>query len=166
MYLCVVPHARVLKAIVPDYAQIDVWADFLLNNCAHASRSRHSSHESLAYCLAWLATKAGLPSSARPSVVPYEDDDSSRRGDIVTSVAGLNVARASYRFASPTDLITDVTLIHPCDSCHQLKEYSLADAEAKKNRACKADYHAHGLAFALLACNSFGQQGPDLPRYL
>ena len=112
MYLCVVPHARVLKATVPDYAQIDVWADFLLNNCAHTSRSRHSSHESLAYFLARLATKAGLPSSARPSVVPYEDDDSSRRGDIVTSVAGLNVARASYRFASPTDLITAVTLCH------------------------------------------------------
>jgi hypothetical protein len=163
MYLCVVPHARFLKATVPDYAQIDVLADFLLNNCAHASRSRHSSHESLAYCLARLATKAGLPSSARSSAVPYEDDDSSHRGDIVTSVAGLNVARASYRFASPTDLITDVMLVHPCDSRHQLKEYSLADAEAKKNRACKADYHAHGLAFALLA---FGQQGPDLPRYL
>jgi hypothetical protein len=161
-----VPHARFLQATVPDYAQIDVWADFLLNNSTHASRSRHSSHERLAYCLARLATKAGLPSSARPSAVPCAEDDSSRRGDIVTSVAGLNVASASYRFASPTDLITDVTLVHPFTSRHQLKDDSLADAEARKNRAYKADYHAHGFAFAPLACNSFGQQGPDLLRYL
>ena len=161
-----VPHARFLKASIPDYASIDVWADFLLNNPTHASRSRHASHERLAYCLARLATKAGLPSTARPSAVPCADEDSARRGDIVTSVAGLNLASASYRFASPTDLITDVTLVHPFDSRHQLKKDSLADAEARKNRLYKADYHAHGCAFAPLACNSFGQQGPDLLRYL
>ena len=80
-----------------------------------------------------------------------------------SSVAGLNVASASYRFASPTDLITYVTLVHPFTSRHQLKDDSLADAEARKY---KADYHAHGLAIAPLACNSFGQQGPDLLRYL
>jgi hypothetical protein len=34
--------------------------------------------------LARLATKAVLPSSARPSAVPCADDDSSRRGDIDT----------------------------------------------------------------------------------
>ena len=160
-----VPHARFLKATVPAYAAIDIWADFLLNNSTHASRSRHSSHDRLAYCLARLAKQAGLPSSATPSAVPRADEDSDRHGDIVTSVAGLNVASASYRFASPTDLITDVTLVHPFDTRHQLNEDSLADAEVKKNKAYKADYHALGLAFAPLACNSFGQQGPDLLRY-
>jgi hypothetical protein len=59
----------------------------------------------------------------------------------VTCLAGLNVASASYRFASPTDLITDITLVHPFNSRHQLNEDPLADAEAKKNRAYKADYH-------------------------
>ena len=161
-----VPHARFLKATVPDYAAIDVWADFLLNNPTHASRSRHSSHDRLAYCIARLATTAGLPSTARPRAVPCAEEDSYRRGGIITSVAGLNLASASYRFASPTDLITDVTLVHPFDSHHQLKEDSLADAEARKNRMYKAAYHAQGLAFAPLACNSFGQQGPDLLRYL
>jgi hypothetical protein len=161
-----VEHAHFLQATVPDYAQIDVWADFLLNNSAHAFRSRHSSHERLAYCLARLATKAGLPSSARPSTVPCADDDSSRSCDIVTSVSGLNVASASYRFASPNDLITDVTLVNPFNSRHQLKEDSLADAETRKTRACKTDYHAQGLAFAPLVCYSFGQQGPELTQYL
>ena len=81
-------------------------------------------------------------------------------------MAGLDLASASYRLASPTDLITDVTLVHPFDTRHQLNEDSLADAEARKNRSYKADYRALGLAFAPLACNSFGQQGPDLLRYL
>jgi hypothetical protein len=162
-----VQHAHFLQATVPDCAQYDVWAYFLLNNSAQAFRSRHSSHERLAYyCLARLATKAGLPSSARPSTVPCTDDDSSRRCDIVTSVSGLNVTSASYRFASPNDLITDVTLVHPFNSRHQLKEDSLADAETRKNRAYKTDYHAQGLAFAPFVCYSFGQQGPELPRYL
>jgi hypothetical protein len=50
---------------------------------------------------------------------------------IVTSVAGLNIASAPYRFqvASPADLVIDVTLIHPFNSRHQLKEDALADAE-------------------------------------
>jgi hypothetical protein len=30
----------------------------------------------------------------------------------------------------------------------------------------ETDYHAQGLASALLACDSFGQQGSDLLRYL
>ncbi len=59
----------------------------------------------------------------------------SRRGDIVTSVAGLNVASASYRFASPTDLVTDVALVRPFNSRHQLelKEDPLAHAETREN---------------------------------
>jgi hypothetical protein len=40
------------------------------------------------------------------------------------------------------------------------------DAETRTKRAYKTDYHARGLAFAPLACNSFGQQGPDILRYL
>jgi hypothetical protein len=51
----------------------------------------------------------------------------------------------------PTDLITNVTLFNPFDSRHQLKEDSLADAEAQKNRAYKADYHVHSSIFAQLA---------------
>ena len=161
-----VPHARFLRATDPKYADIDVWADFLLNNATHASRSRYASHERLVVCLASLASKAGLPSSATPSAVPFADDDSFRRGDIVTTVTGLQLARASYCYASPTELITDVTLVHPYDSRHRFKEDSLSDAEAKKNRLYKEDYHVQGAAFAPLACNSFGQQGPDLLRYL
>jgi hypothetical protein len=102
----------------------------------------------------------------------------SRRGDIVTSVAGLNVASASYRFVSPTDLVTDVALVRPFNSRHQLewKEDPLDHAETRENRAYKTDYHVQStmigqITMPLLlpswpALNSFGQQGPDLLRYL
>jgi hypothetical protein len=86
-----------------------------------------------------------------------------------------------------------VTLVHPLafDSHHQLKdsEDSLRVADARKKGiyiqvesglpllvrlACMPGAHCRGhpgqshddLAFAPLACNSFGQQGPCLLRYL
>jgi hypothetical protein len=58
----------------------------------------------------------------------------------------LGVARLRpllLRFAPPTALIADVTLVHPFDSRHALKEDSLADAEAGNKRAHRADSHAH-----------------------
>ncbi len=64
-----------------------------------------------------------------------------------------------FKIVSPNDLVTKFTLAHPFNSCHQLKKDSLADAEARINRSYVTDYHAHGLVFARLACNSFGQQG-------
>ncbi len=105
-----------------------------------------------------LATKAGPPLlvCAIPSTVPCADDDSSCSGDIVTSVAGLNVASASHRLASPTDLVTDVTLVHPFNSRHQLKEDFFPDAETRKNLAYKTDYRAQDLAFA-------GPRWPAIP---
>jgi hypothetical protein len=95
------------------------------------------------------------------------DEDSSRRCDIVTSVAGLNLANACYLCVSPTDLITDVTLAHPFDSRHELEKDYLADGEARSHLLYQADYHAHNLAFAPFAhilvskVLIFGQQGPD-----
>jgi len=50
MSLCLgfpVPHARFLLQ-TEQYAHIDVWADFLLTDAAHASRSRRASHDRLA----------------------------------------------------------------------------------------------------------------------
>ena len=48
-----VPHACVLRT-QPAYSTIDPWADFLLNDSAHASRSRHASHDKLACLLAYF----------------------------------------------------------------------------------------------------------------
>ena len=155
-----VPHVCFLKATVPAYAAINIWANFLLNNSTHASRSWHSSHHHLAYCPAWLAKQVGLPSTATPIAVPRADNDSDSHGDIVTSAAGLNLASTSYQFVFPTDLITNVTLLHPFDTCHQLNKVSLTDEEAKKNKSYKADYHVLGLAFALQFLWSTSSRSP------
>jgi hypothetical protein len=66
-----VSHARILRT-QPDYSAIDQWADFLLNDSAHVSRSRHASHDKLAYLLADLAFEsiAGVYSSAAQSTLP------------------------------------------------------------------------------------------------
>jgi len=145
-------------------ANIDVWADFLLTDAAHASRSRRASHDRLAYCLSNLAARAGLSSSAVQPTIPVAEEDTFRRGDIVTSVAGLS-APTTYRFSSQTQLITDVTLTHPFSALHVFKPDSLGQAESLKNRSYLSDYNAQGMAFAPLACNSFGQQAPELLRY-
>jgi len=158
-----VPHARFLT-FTEQYANIDVWADFLLTDAAHASRSRKSSHDRLAYCLSNLTARAGLSSSAIQSTIPVAEEYTFRRGDIVTSVAGLS-ASSTYRFSSQTQLITDVTLTHPFSALHIFKPDSLSHAESLKNRSYRSDYNDKGMAFAPLACNSFGQQAPELLRY-
>ena len=158
-----VPHAQLLQHC-QGYSNIDVWADFLLNDSAHASRSRHVSHDRLAFCLSNLAARAGLTSSAIQSSIPVAEADTFRRGDIVTSVAGLSRS-STYRFSSQTQLITDVTLTHPYSRTHVFNPHSLQDAESLKNRSYLEDYNNQGMAFAPLACNSFGQQGPELLRY-
>ena len=157
------PHAYFLT-FTEQYANIDVWADFLLTDAAHASRSRKTSHDRLAYCPSNLAARAGLPSSAIQSTIPIAEEDTFRRGDIVTSVAGLSASN-TYRFSSQTQLITDVTLTHPFSASHVFKPDSLGLAESLKNRSYLSDYNAQGMAFAPLACNSFGQQAPELLHY-
>ena len=111
-----VPRARFLT-FTEQYANIDVWADFFLTDAAHASRSRKKSHDRrLAYFLSNLAVRAGLSSSAIQSTIPVAEEDTFRRGDIVTSGAGLS-AYTTYHFSSQTRLITDVALTHPCFTC-------------------------------------------------
>ena len=144
---------------------IDVWADSLLNNPRHAARSRKASHDRLAFCLSNLAARAGLSSSAIQSAVPVAQEDTFRRGDIVTSIAGISNRSATYRFSSQTLLITDVTIVHNFSSQHIFKTDSLTEAERLKNDLYQSDYNNLGMAFAPLACNSFGQQAPDLLRY-
>ena len=98
-----------------------------------ASRSRHASHDKLAYLLANFAFRAGVYSSAAQSAVPRAEADTFRRGDIVTFVGGHCSRSASYRFSSQTLLVTDVILTHPFDRYHTFKSDSLGAAERLKN---------------------------------
>jgi hypothetical protein len=159
-----VPHARVLRT-QPALSTIDPLADFLLNDSAHASRSRYASHDKLAYLLGNLASRAGVYASAAQSAVLRAEADTFRRGDIVTFFDGLCSRSASYRFSSQTLLVTDVILTHPFDQYHTFKSDSLGAAERLKNHLYRSDYLDQGIAFALLAFNAFGQHGPEAIRY-
>ena len=66
---------------------------------------------------------------------------------------------------SQTQLITDVTLTHPFSALHIVKPDSLGHAESLKNRSYRLAYNDQGMAFAPIACNSFGEQTPELLRY-
>ena len=83
---------------------------------------------------------------------------------MVTSVAGLS-ASTTYHFSSQTQLITHVTLTHPFSDSHIFKPDKLGHAESLKNCSYRSAYNDQGMAFAPLACNSLGQQAPELDRY-
>ena len=80
---------------------------------------------------------------------------------IVTSVAGLS-SPSTYRFSSQTQLITGVTITHQYTRTHDFTPDSLRDAEALENRLYFPSYQTRVMAFAPLACNSFGQQAPEI----
>ena len=123
-------------------------------------------HNRLAFCLSNLAARAGLASSALQSDVPVAEEDTYRQGEMVTSVTGLRVSSSfTYRFFSQAQLITDVMITHPYTRTHAFKPNSLRDVEALKNRLYFSSYQTRGMAFAPLACNSFGQQAPEMLRY-
>ena len=84
-----------------------------------------------------------LASSALQSDVPVIEEDTYRRGDIVTSVAGLAAlppTDSPPNFESQTQLITDLTIMHPYTWTHAFKPNSLRDAETLKNSVYFSSY--------------------------
>ena len=82
--------------------------------------------------------------------------------DTATSVAGLS-SSSTYRFPSQTLFIADCQAY---SRSHDFKPSSLSlrdsDAEALKNHPYLSSCKTRGMAFAALACNSFGQRAPKL----
>ena len=109
-----------------------------------------------------------LPSSAPQSDFPVAEEDTYRSGNKVTSVAGL-ISSSTYRFSrfssTHTQSDTNVTITHQYTRTHAFKPDSLRDADALKNRLYFSSYQTRGMAFAPMACNSFGQQAPEMLRY-
>ena len=159
-----VPHARYLRSHFVDYANSDVFGDFLLNNPTHASQSRTHSHDCIARLIAEMATQHGVPSTTKH--VPYCAPNSQSRADIVTTRGGLVSPNPSRHFGPSTLLVMDFELGHTYRLDHSLKPDTLDRMKTtKRGRYCPA-YHDIGLAFAPLVCNSFGQLGPDFLRFL
>jgi hypothetical protein len=69
--------------------------------------------------------------------------------------SGCEAVARSASFASlvSTDLIADVTLVHPRDSRHQVKGCFLADTEAKKTRRYEEAHHGRPIFLPLWHAN-------------
>ena len=79
-------HAIYLKNQQPEYVDKDVWGDFCLNNSSHAAETRFTTHHSLACEIASISNGAGVPSTCDESKLPYRDDRSRKRADLMTLV--------------------------------------------------------------------------------
>ena len=85
----------------------------------------------------------------------------------MSSIGGIVAPNAVYGFDSHTRLVIDETLGHVFESeDHRPKLNNLRDKEHAKRLKYVIDYRHQGLAFAPLACNTWGQLGNDFVRFL
>jgi hypothetical protein len=173
-----VPHVRFLREHVQDLQSMDPWGDKALNDSVHAANTRKTSHNRIAQELAAIATQAGISTTADEKKIPFsydEADDSApvhrRRGDVLTA-GGLLRTNASHRWPTRfTRVILDVVLTHTFatatpTAARRCKLTTIALSETSKRSKYNDAYRVKGYAFAPAACNTWGQCGPDLLRFL
>ena len=156
-----IPHARFLKQHVVGYFEYDLWGDHLLNNSAHASRSRILSHNIVSQEIAHIASGGGIPTTAKSSEIPMADDDSNCRGDLMTFLGGRIPLKPTSVFS-----IMDFTLRHVFTGSHVYKPDVISEAEKLKRQKYVDSYQQRGFAFAPLVATTLGVFGPDLLRFL
>ena len=146
---------------------MDLWADTALNSSIHASNTRKITHDRLAQELASIASGAGIQTSSQERYVPYRDDDSRKRADLITLVGGIVPPSTTKGFTRYTRLIMDVKIGHTYESRnHTPKPNMIKEMEQLKRRKFQDHYHAKGFAFAPIVCNTWGEFGPDFLRFL
>ena len=100
------------------------------------------------------------------------DQPKRRRGDIYTTTGGLLRNNPSQPWiTNNTKVILDVKLGHTYSSAtathpRKLKEHVLADMESLKRSKYQSPYRDKEYAFAGAVCNTWGECGPELLRFL
>ena len=165
-----IPHALYLRDTQPQQADLDIWADSLLNKSAHAADSRKSTHTKFAQELTRIANECGIPTTCNESRVPYRDEGrqipSRKRADMMTLVGGVIPPNYQLSLTANTKLIMDVTIGHTFDTAHRFKSRTLQTMESSKRRKYDLHYLRQRYAFAPMVANSLGQCGPDLLQFL
>ena len=177
-----IPHVRFLREHVQGFTDMDPFGDKALNDSVHASNTRKSSHNRIAQELANITSEAGIPTTADEKQVPFTYDESDgparpdqpkrRRGDVFTNTGGLLRSTPSQPWISNnTKVILDVKLGHTYSSAtaahpQKLKERNLAEMESLKRSKYQSPYRDKELAFAGAVCNTWGECGPELLRFL
>ena len=177
-----IPHVRFLREKVQGLRDMDPFGDRALNDPVHASNTRISSHDKIAQELATIASEAGIPTTALQRNIPFTYDESDgptrpdqpkkRRGDVVTTVGGvLKPCPEQPWINNFTRIILDVKLGHMYESAtashpRKLKRTAISTMETSKRTKYQQAYRDKGLAFAPAVCNTWGEMGPDLLRFL
>ena len=177
-----IPHVRFLREHVQGLRDMDPFGDQALNDSVHASNTRTSSHDKIAQELATIASEAGIPTTALQKNVPFTYDESDgpprpdqpqrRRGDVATTVGGvLKPCPEQPWINNFTRIILDVKLGHMYQSANGshprlLKPTAISSMETSKRTKYQQAYRDKGFAFAPAVCNTWGELGPDLLRFL
>jgi hypothetical protein len=159
-------HALYLQDQHPDYADKDVWGDYCLNSSSHAAETRKTTHHSLASEIASIANGSGVPSTCDETKLPFRDDSSRKRADLMTLVGCGIQQNMTMNFGPNTRLIMDVSLTHVYDCNHRFKASNIRDAEQRKRNKYADFYQRQGYAFAPMICNTLGECGPDMLHFL
>ena len=72
-----------------DYEDMDVWGDKAMNSSVHASNTRKSSHDAIVFELDSIARDGGITTISLEKNIPYRDNTSRKRGDLMTTIGGL-----------------------------------------------------------------------------
>ena len=131
-------HALYLQDQRPEYAEKDVWGDYCLNSSLHAAETRKTTHHSLASEITSIANGSGVPSTCDETKLPFRDDSSRKRADLMTLVGTVGCGiqlNLTLNFRPNTRLIMDISLIHVHEYNHKFKTSSIRDAEQRKR--CK-----------------------------
>ena len=67
------PHAMFLKSQGEQYANFDIWRDFLINNSAHAWDTRKITYIKMARELTKIANECRISTTCNESKMPYRD---------------------------------------------------------------------------------------------
>ena len=177
-----VPHVRFLRQHVQSFRDMDSFGDQALNNPIHASNTWKTSHDKIAREIAAIASEAGIPTTAEEKNVPFthyesagpqsESQPKKRRGDIATTVGGVLKACLEQPWINNfTRIILDVKLGHMYASANashprKVKTTAISSMETSKRTKYQQAYRDKGLAFAPAVCNTWGELGPDLLRFL
>ena len=159
-------HALYLQDQQPGYADKDVWGDYCLNSSLHAAETRKTTHHSLASEITSISNGSGVSSTCDETKLPFRDDTSRKRADLMTLVGCGIQPNATLNFGPNTRLIMDVSLVHVYDSNHKFKTSNIRDTEQRKRCKYADFYQRQGFAFAPMICNTLGECGPDMLHFL
>ena len=159
-------HALYLQDQQPEYADKDVWGDYCLNSSLHAGETRKTTHHSLALEITSIANGSGVPSTCDESKLPFRDEESRKRADLMTLVGCGIQPNVMLNFGQNTRLIMDISLVHVYDCNHRFKSSNLRDTEQRKRCKYADFYQRQGFAFAPMICNTLGECGPDMLHFL